>query len=101
MVHARDIQFTWRANRVAVFAAADSTGAIVLAIYSHGDRHRTAGAGEMSHEWYTHLPYETDRHELYEMVATDGAPSGRPHRCLYATQLRQVFCTSMKSVLKA
>lgn len=112
---------------------ADSTAAIVFAIYSHGDRHATTrpvdGAGghegsgsrttaASAHEWYAHcngvdrgdlatpsygrvwqnryahFPYETKRAELYEMVATEQAPSkacGGFGRYLYGTQLRQIF----------
>eukprot|EP01051_Picozoa_sp_SAG22_P009390 SAG22_NODE_781_length_7267_cov_28.189035_1_plen_399_part_10 len=95
-----------------VVPADSGAGGIVLGIYSHGDRHPAGGGGGSGstghHEWYAHMPYPTDRAELYDMVATApgsgsgsgsgsnngaaGAANNDPRRHhLYATQLRQIF----------
>mmetsp|Transcript_75328 Transcript_75328/g.156934 ORF Transcript_75328/g.156934 Transcript_75328/m.156934 type:complete len:505 (-) Transcript_75328:185-1699(-) len=74
---------------------ADSNGAIVFGIYSHGDKHPAANTGEAA-EWFAHFPYEATQQEMYDFVATEGAKEAgrgrnRPHNYLYCTQLRLIF----------
>eukprot|EP00928_Gymnodinium_smaydae_P014067 TRINITY_DN15099_c1_g1_i2.p1 TRINITY_DN15099_c1_g1~~TRINITY_DN15099_c1_g1_i2.p1 ORF type:complete len:511 (-),score=65.21 TRINITY_DN15099_c1_g1_i2:137-1609(-) len=71
------------------------TGAIVFAIYSHGDSH-PAIEGCDTAECFAHFPYPSARADIYENVATNGALSAgrgknRPQYYLYGTQLRSIF----------